>query len=180
MDSSVEKESDKRLHELQAIEAALFIAARPMQLVELAEIAGIPPNNVSQLLNELKLQYSSRNSAIEIMQFTKENWLMQLKEEIGKSVAHLAPHPILSESQLRTLAFIAINQPLTKADIVQNRGKNAYQHVKELTKLNFIESKKSEKKILFTTTGYFSTYFGLPKDIKKMKEVLKQQQLITE
>ncbi len=164
--------------EFEIIEAALFVAGRAISLEKLIKISGKPKKAVLLALKELKKAYSSRRSALEIINLG-DRYVMQVKTEYAELMFEVAPRE-LSAPKLRTLSMIAYHQPLLQSDLIHMRGSGAYDHIKDLIKRGFVESVPCGKSRQLSTTSLFADYFGLmnndPKAIKeKILELLKSQ-----
>lgn len=164
--------------EFEIIEAALFAAGSALSLEKLTKISGKPKKAVLLALKELMKAYSSRISALEIINLG-DRYVMQVKPEYAELMQEVAPKE-LSSPKLRTLSIIAYHQPLLQSDLINIRGSGAYDHIKDLIKRGFVESIPCGKSRQLSTTSLFADYFGLmkndPKAIKeKILELLKSQ-----
>ncbi len=164
--------------EFEIIEAALFVAGRAISLEKLIKISGKPKKAVLLALKELMKAYSTRISALEIINLG-DRYVMQVKPEYAELMLEVAPKE-LSAPKLRTLSMIAYHQPLLQSDLIHMRGSGAYDHIKDLIKRGFVESVPCGKSRQLSTTSLFADYFGLmkndPKAIKeKILELLKSQ-----
>lgn len=164
--------------EFEIIEAALFAAGSSISLEKLTKISGKPKKAVLLTLKELMKAYSSRISALEIINLG-DRYVMQVKPEYAEFIQEVAPKE-LSAPKLRTLSMIAYHQPLLQSDLIDMRGSGAYDHIKDLIKRGFVESIPCGKSRQLSTTSLFADYFGLmkndPKAIKeKILELLKSQ-----
>ena len=168
----------KFMDEFEIIEAALFATGRAISLEKLTKISGKSKKAVLLALKELMKAYSSRTSALEIINLG-DRYIMQVKPEYAELLQEIAPKEI-SASKLRTLSIIAYHQPLLQSDLIDMRGSGAYGHIKDLINRGFVESIPYGKSRQLSTTSLFADYFGLmkndPKAIKeKILELLKLQ-----
>jgi segregation and condensation protein B len=168
----------KLMCEFEIIEAALFAAGSAISLEKLTKISGKPKKAVLLALKELMKAYSSKISALEIINLG-DRYVMQVKPEYAELMQEVAPKE-LSSPKLRTLSMIAYHQPLLQSDLIDMRGSGAYDHIKDLIKRGFVESIPCGKSRQLSTTSLFADYFGLmkndPKAIKeKILELLKSQ-----
>ena len=102
---------------------------------------------------------------------------MRVKPKYSAYIRNLTEKE-LERGVLRTLAVIALNQPIKLSDLARMRGNRCYQHVKKLREMEFISAKKEGRSTILTTTKNFAKYFGLkfssPDEIKKvLKEYIK-------
>lgn len=153
--------------EKRLIEAALFMSSRPLDLDELAKIAGIHSlGYVKDLLEKLKKDYEGRG--IEVVN-SPHGWEFQVRQELLSKVAHLTPYSDISEGSKRSLALIASREPLRQSELITIQGNKAYSYVKELEKRGLINSEKHGRSRILKLTQEFERYFGEEKGkIKKM------------
>ncbi|MFM9110331.1 MAG: SMC-Scp complex subunit ScpB [Prochlorococcaceae cyanobacterium] len=122
------------------LEAILYLKGRPLELDELARIAGVSPGEAELALITLMADYAHRDTALEIRQDGRQYGL-QLRESLGELVASLVPVD-LSTAALRTLATIALKKRILQSELVDLRGSGAYDHIKELLAQEFIERRR--------------------------------------
>jgi segregation and condensation protein B len=125
------------------LEAILYLKGRPLDLGELATIAGIGPDEAELALITLMADYAHRDTALEIHQ-EGERYSLQLRASLGDLVQNLLPVD-LSTAALRTLATIALKKRLLQSELVELRGSGAYDHIKELLAQNFIERRRQSE-----------------------------------
>lgn len=143
----------------QIIEAALFAAGSAVTAETLMKISGLSKKEVTRLAADLKKEYEDRSSGIEIADLSGR-FVMQIKPEYAEKVKDVAPKELTSP-QLKTLSIIAYHQPITKAEVVEMRGGNAYEHINELYERGFIDMKPHGRTKMMTTTRLFAEYFGI-------------------
>lgn len=156
------------------IEAAMFIAGRPVSSEELSIKLDIGKKQIEDLIKELAMDYMDRITSIEIVQ-VGEKFSMQIKPEYTEHVKKFTTGGLIPEAVMRTLTIIALKQPISKSLVVKMRGAGAYDHIKFLIDRGFIEQSKKGRSMDLETTDQFSDTFGLSRDKKKLKEVLIQQ-----
>jgi len=152
------------------IEAALYAAGRPLSIEDLERVSkagGIP--ETESLLGELVDEYQSRSSSLEIVQVSKGRYVLQLKPEYSTKVARLSPGGLLSLGSLKTLALVALRQPIRQSEVIEIRGAHSYEHIHRLEQLGFVKKQPSGKSVTLTTTKMFSEYFGFEDDLAKLK-----------
>ena len=143
------------------LEAALFLATKPLSRGRLAAILGdVAPAYTDGLLEELRDELSSPDRGIEL-HLEGGKALLQVKRCYVDTVAHLAPHQDIPRPVLRSLAIIAYNHPMTQADLVKARGNKAYGHVQELIERGLIRAQEQGRTLLLHVTDEFLRYFGL-------------------
>lgn len=157
---------------LQArIETVLFVTAKAMQIEEISEILKEDPSDVESALLDLIMDYSSRESALEIDD--EDGYIIQVRQEYMDIVEKLVPVE-LKPATLRTLSVIAIKEPIRQSKLVELRGQSAYDHILELLDKGLITKKKDKngRSYNLKTTPKFAEYFKLKGDTKALAKVL--------
>lgn len=144
------------------LEAALFLATKPLSRGELGAILGkdVSPAYVDSLLDEFRAEFAAADRGIEL-RLEEGKALLQVKRRYIDAVAHLACHQDIPRPVLRSLAMIAYNHPMTQADLVKARGNKAYGHVQELIERNLIRAEEQGRTLLLHVTDEFLRTFGL-------------------
>ena len=142
------------------LEAALFMSSGALGAKELGEITGIAsPGIVGRLLDELKSEYSGRDSSIEVLEIDGR-YMLSIKEPYAKRLGSMANAPDISRGSLRLLAYISRNNGVLQSSVVKYFGSGTYEHVKELTEKGFLEYKKQGRSKKLSVTGRFREYFS--------------------
>jgi len=171
--SQVGKEN--RINELAIVEAALYVSGRPLTLSELCSVLKTrSQRKVKTLVKTLMQEYANRNTALEILELKDERYVLQLKAEFTPYVKKLVKRPLLSVGPLKTLAYIALRQPVSQKHVVEVRGHHAYGHIRLLKEMGLIASERKGRSAVLKTTDYFADYFGLSHDIPAMKRELRK------
>jgi len=166
---------DKLKRELALVEAALYVAGRPLDLIELCSVLKTrSKNKAKKLVTMLAKEYASRNTALEILELKDERYVLQLKADFTPHVRKLVKRPLLSTGPLKTLAYIALRQPISQKRVIEVRGHHAYGHIKLLKEMGLIVLERKGRSSILRTTDYFADYFGLSHDISVMKRELKK------
>ena len=164
----------KTHHDLALVEAALYVAGRPLDLNELCSVLKTrSKNKTKKLLKTLMQEYASRNTALEILELKDERYVLQLKANFTPHVRKLVNRPLLSTGPLKTLSYIAYRQPVSQKRVVEVRGHHCYSHIKLLREMGLVASERSGRLTVLRTTEYFADYFGLSQDTTVMKKELK-------
>ncbi len=154
----------------EAIEAILFSSPEPISAEKIAKILGVERRLVEEEIEELAKEYRSRKTALEIIKLGKK-YLMRVKPEYSKYVEEYLERD-LPKGVLRTLAVIALKQPVKLSELAKIRGNKCYEHVRKLKELGFINVERKGKSTILTTTKLFAEYFGLkssdPEEIRKI------------
>jgi segregation and condensation protein B len=161
----------QKIKKQQIIEAALYLAGRPVQHLELAQVTGIDTAEIGTLIKDLQERYRQSFSCFEIIELPGRKFVFQVRAEIGGNVKEITLQPLLSLAELRTLAMVAYQQPILQSTVVKVRGQQSYQHIKSLIRSGFVKAVQAKQTLELRTTPMFSDYFGLSHD----QGVLKRQ-----
>lgn len=154
------------------IEAALYSSGRPLTLDEIIAASGInSKEKVKKLMNELINKTQVVFKALEIAKLEDGTFVFQLKPSYSPIVRRFSNKPQISNSVLKTLSYIAFEQPVTTRRLLEIRGSKVYNHLRELQEEEFINFKSSGRIKVYTTTSKFATYFGIS-DLKVFKKSL--------
>ncbi|MGE5187586.1 MAG: SMC-Scp complex subunit ScpB [Betaproteobacteria bacterium] len=165
----------RKAHALMLLEAALYVAGRPLDVNELCQVVGSrSKKRVMGYADALMEQYKARNSAIEVLALKDERYVLQVKSEFTPLIKKLVNRPLLSSGPLKTLSYIAYRQPISQKRVVQVRGQHAYGHVKLLKDMGLIMSERMGRSLALKTTDYFADYFGLTMDTATLKKDLRK------
>ena len=166
---------EKKLHNIVLLEAALYVAGRPLDINELCSVLTTrSKKKAEQLMETLTKDYAARNTALEILRLKDERYVMQVKAEFTPLIKRLVNRPLLSAGPLKTLSYIAYRQPITSKRVIEVRGQHAYGHVKLLKDMGLVATERSGRSIVLKTTDYFADYFGLTMDQATLKRDLKR------
>ena len=144
------------------IEAALYSAGRPLSLDDLIMASGTnSKEKTRRVVNELANKAKATFRAIEIAQLDDGRYVFQLRPEYTPLVRRFAQHPLLPSAALKTLSYIAYEQPVTSKRLVQIRGSQVYSHIKVLEQLQFVEHENLGRLKVYRTTAKFQSYFGI-------------------
>jgi segregation and condensation protein B len=169
------QENERKTHSLALLEAALYVAGRPLDLNELCQVIGSrSKKRVTIYVETLMEEYKARSKALEILPLKNERYVLQVKAEFTPLVKKLVNRPLLSSGPLKTLSYIAYRQPISQKRVIEVRGQHAYGHVKLLKDMGLINAERSGRSMALKTTDYFSDYFGLTTDTSVMKRDLKK------
>ena len=147
------------------VEGLIFAAERPLSAKEIGEIIGLDQPAVEALVEEIRRQHMSGALAIRMVaggyQMVTKPELAPWIEKLGRPVVH-AP---LSAAATETLAIIAYEQPITRAEIEQIRGVRSDSALTNLLDRGLIcEVGRKEgpgRPILYGVTDKFLEHFGL-------------------
>ena len=169
------QDAERKAHCLALLEAALYVAGRPLDLNELCQVLGSrSKKRALKYLDTLKQEYIARNTALEILALKDERYVLQVKADFTPLIKKLVNRPLLSSGPLKTLSYIAYRQPISQKRVIDVRGQHAYGHVKLLKEMGLIAAERSGRSMALKTTDYFADYFGLTTDTSAMKKDLKK------
>jgi segregation and condensation protein B len=157
------------------IEAALYVAGKPLELKTLATVVGLKAEDkVKELARSLKTKYGSDGSCLEVLELSDGRFVMQLKPQYVQHVKRLATRQLLTPGPMKTLSFIAYRQPVTQSYLAKVRGNLAYSHVKQLREVGLIAEERLGRTKILRTTPNFADYFNLSHETPAMKKQLEQ------
>jgi segregation and condensation protein B len=168
-------EEEKTRRSLALVEAALYVAGRPLGLNDLCSVLGTrSKKKAKKFVTFLMEEYSVRNTALEVLALKDERYVLQLKADFTPLVKKFVNRPLLSSGPLKTLSYIAYRQPISQKRVIDVRGQHAYGHIKVLKEMGLVVSERSGRSMSLRTTDYFADYFGLTQDTAAMKKELKR------
>lgn len=149
------------------IEAILFAAGREVKISELMSALELGSEEVIGLVESMKLDYERENRGIQIINVDGSYQLCSKKEyyEYIYPVFDKRSKPNLSQAAMETLAIIAYNPRITRAEIESIRGVNSDGTIYKLLDYNLIEdSGKLDapgRPTTYSTTKEFLRMFGI-------------------
>ncbi len=167
----LQAEETNEINNLKAkVEAVLFVTARAMQPLEIAELLDVREDEVESALLDLMFDYSSREGALEIDD--EDGYIIQVRAEHLDIVEKLCPVD-LKPAVLKTLTVIALKEPIRQSALKELRS-NAYEHVAELVEKGLISRTKDRngRSYNLKTTPKFAEYFKLKGDAKTLAKLL--------
>ena len=143
------------------IEAILYIKGQPLSLDELAACLECEREEVEDGLIDLMNDYAHRDTALEILE-TNLGYSLQLKSSYSNLLQALIPTE-LGKGALRTLAAIALKNPILQNELIELRGSSAYQQVAELVEQGFISKRPQAdgRSYWLEVTDKFHQYFEI-------------------
>ncbi len=155
------------------IEAALYSSGRPLTIEEIIRASGTESRSKTlALLTIIMKKTKSAFKAIEVVILPDGSYVFQLKPEYTPVVRRYASKPILPKATLKTLSYIAYQQPISSRQLVETRGSGVYAHLKELRQLDFISNQNVGRLRIYSTTEKFQKYFGIQGDADTLKQKL--------
>jgi len=174
---------DQQLKSL--IEAAIFVAEKPLTVVKIKELLlseyKISIKRIRSVLNLLKEDYNGRG--IELIKVAS-GYRFQAKAEHNEELASLFKEkaPKFSRAILETLALIAYKQPITRGEIEEIRGVAVSSYIiKTLTDRDWVKVVGHKdvpgRPSLYGTNKEFLDYFSLSSlaDLPELMKVIETQ-----
>lgn len=158
---------------MAAVEAILFAAGREVKVVELMAALEVSEEEIIAIIDKLQEGYLEESRGIEIIK-VENSYQLATKKELYKylyQVFDKRSKPNLSQAALETLAIIAYNPKITRAEIESIRGVNSDGTIYKLLEYNLIESvgklDAPGKPTMYSTTSNFLKLF----DLKSLEEL---------
>ena len=148
------------------IEAILFAAGRQVTIKELMISLEMPKEDLENIIVSMQEDYKIKSRGIEIIKVEDSYQLCTKKElyEYLYPILDKRSKPNLSNAALETLAIIAYNPKITRAEIESIRGVSADACIYKLLEYGLIqETGKSDlpgKPMTYTTSNEFLKMFG--------------------
>ena len=147
-------------------EALLFIAERPLQTSELAELAGVPLIQAEAALASLAERLADDGRGLRV-QHHDGSWQLVTAPEVGSRLAAYAAREEarLSPAALEALAVVAYRQPCTRGDVERVRGVDSDYVIRSLMHRRLVvevgRRDTPGRPVLFGTTFTFLERFVL-------------------
>jgi segregation and condensation protein B len=148
------------------IEALLFVSGERLGTAELLEILQIEEPDFKSIMQELMLDYHQSQRGLQIISL-EGGYIMATKPEYTDLLNKMTkPTRLrLSPAAMETLAIIAYQQPVTRAEIEQIRGVKVERVLSNLLEKGIIREDGHKavvgKPILYRTSYEFLKIFGL-------------------
>ncbi|MFH1729726.1 MAG: SMC-Scp complex subunit ScpB [Pseudomonadota bacterium] len=179
----MEKEKIKSI-----IESILFVSSEPVSNSKLREIIGKDYGEIiKEAIEELEEDFDKEYHGI-ALENVANGWQFRTKEENAQFIINfkkIKPQRI-SKASMDTLAIIAYQQPITKAEVEKLRGVDSSGVIKMLLarKLIRIIGKKEEagRPMIYGTSSFFLESLGLKnlKDLPPLSEFEEAQAVLDE
>ncbi len=151
-----------------ACEAVLFVSGDAVSLSKLEEVFGCDRKLISDAMNKLISDYANNPWGGLMIRKIEETYVMCTKPAENRVIERLfmpKMRPPLSQASYETLAVIAYNQPVTRAQVESVRGVSSDSIISRLLDRGWIfESGTLDapgRPTLFSTTDQFLKEFGI-------------------
>lgn len=149
------------------IESILFAAGREVRITELMSALELSSDEIIKAVNALKQNYKNDDRGLEIINIEDSYQLCTKREnyEYIFPIFDKRSKPNLSQAALETLAIIAYNPRITRAEIETIRGVNSDGTIYKLLDYNLIEEAGKldapGKPMTYKTSNEFLKMFGI-------------------
>lgn len=149
------------------IESILFAAGRPVERKELITVLELSEEEIEELIQDMQRKYKDQNRGIEIIKLEKSYQLCSKREyyEYIYPILDSRVKPSISNAAMETLAIIAYNPKITRAEIESIRGVNSDGTIYKLLEYNLIEDAGKldapGRPTTYKTTREFLKLFGM-------------------
>lgn len=150
----------------QIIESILFAVGRDVSIKELSSVLEIAPENIEEIVESMRTEWEEQNRGIQIIKVNDGYQLCSRKDnyEYIYQIIDKRNKPNLSQAALETLAIIAYNPKITRAEIESIRGVNSDGTIYKLLDHNLIEEAgrldAPGRPTMYQTTKEFLRLFG--------------------
>lgn len=148
------------------IEAILFAAGREVKINELVTALEIESSDIINIVESMKEEFVKENRGIEIVK-VNDGYQMCTKKEYYEYIYPIIDKrskPNLSNAALETLAIIAYNPKITRAEIEAIRGVSVDATIYKLLEYNLIEEAgrldAPGRPTMYSTNNNFLKMFG--------------------
>ena len=125
----------------QVIESIMFAVGRDISINELSSALELAPENVEEIIENMRNEFEEDKRGVQIIKVNNGYQLCSRKEnyEYIYQIIDKRNKPNLSQAALETLAIIAYNPKITRAEIESIRGVNSDGTIYKLLDHNLIE-----------------------------------------
>jgi segregation and condensation protein B len=170
------------------VESLIFASEVPIGADEIKNcVEALIKNTVSkkqieEIIQSLQIKYSREEFSFEIVNIGNAYQFLTKYEyyDLIGLLIKIKSNKKLSKSTLETLAVIAYQQPVSKAEIEKVRGVNCDYAVQKLLEKDLVKivgrSKDPGRPLLYGSSEKFMEHFGLSslQDLPKLKEIISE------
>lgn len=150
----------------QIIEAIMFAVGREISTKELSTVLELTPTDVEEIIENMRIDFEEQGRGTEIIKINNGYQLCSKKDlhDYIYQIIDKRNKPNLSQAALETLAIIAYNPKITRAEIETIRGVNSDGTIYKLLEHNLIEDAgrldAPGRPTTYSTTNEFLRMFG--------------------
>ncbi len=149
------------------VEALLFASAKSLSIEELAALLNKTPVEIKSAAESLMKEYDERDSPMVIVS-EGSAYRLTIRDKYAQTIQKIVFETELPKTVLETLAVIAYKHPALQSEITKIRTNKAYDHLRELEELGYIEREKQGRTKKIKLTPKFFQYFDIPRE--KLRE----------
>jgi len=125
----------------QIIEGIMFAVGRDVTINELSSVLELAPENIQEIVENMRTEFDEAGRGVQIIKVNDGYQLCSRKENYDYiyQIIDKRNKPNLSQAALETLAIIAYNPKITRAEIESIRGVNSDGTIYKLLDHNLIE-----------------------------------------
>lgn len=157
--------SEPQLPITALLESLLFVAAEPARIENLAAVLQVSEDQVDEALQTLAQEYGQRGVRLQHKRRRVQFVTAPESADVVRRFLGLELTSKLSPAALETMAIVAYQQPITRAQIEAIRGVNSDSVLRTLINRGMVEEQgrldQVGRPILFGTTFEFLQQFGL-------------------
>ena len=143
------------------VEAVLFAVGKEISTERLASLCELKEKEIASVMNGLVEEYAAKDNSLMITQ-RENNWKLTVKDDYIGLVNNLVTETDLDKPLMETLAVIAWKYPVVQSEIIKLRHSKAYDHIKQLLEMGFVQKIRSGRTYKLKLTKKFFEYFDLP------------------
>jgi len=152
--------------DVKKVEAVLFAVGKEISVERLACLCTLEISRVEEILMQLEQDYVKKDHSLKLIK--KENgWKLTVRDEFVPLVSNLVSSTELERPLMETLAVIAWKYPIIQSEVVKLRNASAYDHMKQLEEMGYIQKEKFGRTYKVKLTKKFFEYFDLPSEEAK-------------
>lgn len=161
------------------VEAILYVAGRPVEISRIHRalkrlLPSIDIEDVRRAVLQLMDDLRSSDSALEILHLPGDKFVLQLRPEYSDIAKLFSFTPSIGKGLLKTLSYIAFDQPVALSQVAKVRGSSAYRHVRELKRMKLISSERRGRETMLYTSASFNEMMGLSGSPSEVAEILRK------
>lgn len=164
--------SNQHMSLKQQIEVILFWNNKPVTVARIADTLGCNPAEAKKGLMDLVREYELRDSGLQIS-VRGQGYILEPREEFMNLAQKFVPID-LKIGALRTLAIIALKEPVKQRDIIEVRGSGAYDHIRDLVEAGWVQREQDGLSYLVRTTADFKKHFRLSESGDELKDKIQK------
>ena len=150
----------------QIIEAIMFAVGRDISTKELSAVLELTPTDVEEIIENMRTDFQEQGRGIEIIK-VNDGYQLCSKKDLHDYIYQIIDKrnkPNISQAALETLAIVAYNPKITRAEIETIRGVNSDGTIYKLLEHNLIEDTgrldAPGRPTTYATTKEFLRMFG--------------------